>query len=132
MAAKPVWLAPPLLVYTPLVYVLLAYAWLPLLYLAVVHLWPKRGWVLLLVIMLMCGQWLCWSSVAPRQHIFETIGDTDAFAQRDCGYTSPEIYVCELKAGSSDNPDVWALTQTFRAWKNVPVVWLLESEFRVE
>lgn len=135
-ATKPVWLAPPLFAYTSLVYIFLALAWLPLLYLALKHL-VDRGRLLVLVLVLMtaCGQWFCWASIAPRRQILELFPG-GAFSEQHCEYTSPgqgnTHYVCELRVGSSDSPDVRILTQEFVVWDRVPLMWLLESDFRVE
>ena len=88
-AAKPIWFAPPLLAYTPLVYTALALAWLPLLYGALTHLMRRsKLLILLLILVFACGQWFCWASVAPRKHIIELTGDISSFSERRCEYTS--------------------------------------------
>jgi hypothetical protein len=136
-STKPIWLAPPLFVYTPVLYIVLMLAWLPLLYLALAHLMGRKRWlVLLLMGLIACGQWFCWASIAPRQQIAELFGDTSVFSQRQCEYTSAKsgetFYTCELRVGSSDDPKEQILRQRFRAWDGLPLMWLVDSTFRIE
>jgi hypothetical protein len=134
---KPVWLAPPLFVYTPFIYVVLAYAWLLLLYYVLAHLMGhKKGLVLFLVLLIAVGQWFCWASLAPRKQIVELVGDVSTFSRRQCEYTSPEPgktnYVCELRMGSSDDPREWVLAQRVDVWTGWPFMGLVESDFWIE
>ena len=134
-ATKPVWLSPPLFAYTPLVYIILALAWLPLLYFALTHLMGRRKLlVLVLVLLTTCGQWFCWASIAPRRQVLELFPG-GAFSERRCEITSPDQgkthYSCELRVSSSDRPDEWILTQEFAVWDNLPFMWLLESDFSI-
>lgn len=134
-ATKPVWLSPPLFAYTPLVYIILALGWLPLLYFALAHLMDRRKLlVLVLVLSTACGQWFCWASIAPRRQILELFPG-GAFSERRCEYVSPDQgqthYVCELRVGSSDRPDVRILTQEFAVWDSLPFMRLLESDFSI-
>jgi len=136
-AVKPLWLAPPLLEYTPLLYAALAYAWLPLFFYALTQIMTRRRVVLvLLVVFTACGQWFCWASVAPRREIMEMTAGMSLMSRRQCAYSrlaSGQVYYgCEMRLESSDTAQVWVLQQKFNVWPGWPVLGLVESNFSIE
>jgi hypothetical protein len=136
-STKPVWFAPPLFTYTPLLYVIIMVVWLPLLYFALARLINRNKWLALLLLgLIACGQWFCWASIAPRQQIAELFGGASVFSQQRCAYTSSEsgerYYTCELRMASSDDPNEWVLRQRFRVWQSLPLMWRVESNFQIE
>lgn len=135
-AAKPVWLAPPLFDYTPLIYVAAMLAWLPLLYVALAKTTSRsRGATLGLVALVIFVQCFCWMSAAPRKDVAELFGSSPVgLLERQCEYTTEQgrtYYACKLRMWSSDSPEEWFLDQKFRVWEGFPVMWRVESSFRI-
>lgn len=135
---RPLWFAPPHHASTPLLYLLLALAWIPLWAYAVWRL--PRHRLLVAVLGFLLAQLTCAAGFALSPHAYyellhmrrEDHGSLEygSLEEQDCSLQD-QVFTCELAIGSSDNDRAVFLSYRFEMIANLPIMRLTSFSSRL-
>lgn len=136
--AKPIWLAPPNMQATPLLYLALTWAWLPVLAYALSHLISRRPLMVLLIILIIIGQSCATLVLLPLEVFYlSTSNSQDTLLGRGlrCEVeqeSTGQTLACQMCLISSDGPAETIYAYNFKYWDKLPVTWLLDADTRYQ
>jgi hypothetical protein len=134
---RPIWLAPPWLTLTPLLYQVLYVPGFALLALAFWQLLPQRRVLAVLLTLvvspaLCAGCFLVTATLAPRSQAeviaLGVLSGELGMQTFECRAPSERVYECDWRQSSSDGPEVWIVSYRWAARPGVPLMWLIRAD----
>lgn len=138
---RPVWLAQPWLMLTPLLYQGLYLPGFALLALALWRLFPQRRLLAVLLTLVLppslcAGCFLVTATLAPRSQaeVIELglLSGTVGMQTFACRAPSGYAFECDWRQGSSDGPQVWIVSYRWATLPGLPLMWLTGADERRE